>query len=36
VLSIVTPLALMVWVSLAPPHQFHTALDDAVAVLEGH
>ena len=35
VLSIVTPLALMVWVSVAPPHQFRTALDDAVAVLEG-
>jgi hydrogenase-4 component F len=35
VLSIVTPLALMVWVSVAPPQQFRTILDDAVAVLEG-
>jgi hypothetical protein len=35
VLSIVTPLALMVWVSVAPPQQFRTVLDDAVAVLDG-
>lgn len=34
--SIVAPLALLLWVSVAPPQQFRTALDDAVAVLEGH
>ena len=33
--SIVAPLVLLLWVSVAPPQQFRTALDDAVAVLEG-
>jgi hydrogenase-4 component F len=33
--SIVMPLAFLLWISVAPPHQFRTVLDDAVAVLEG-
>jgi hydrogenase-4 component F len=33
-LSVFAPLALLLWVSVAPPARFNRALDDAVAVLE--
>ena len=33
-LSVLAPLALLLWVSVAPPARFDRALDDAVAVLE--
>lgn len=33
-LSVLAPLALLLWVSVAPPARFNRALDDAVAVLE--
>lgn len=32
--SVLAPLALLLWVSVAPPERFNRALDDAVAVLE--
>jgi hydrogenase-4 component F len=35
-LSVVVPLALLLWVSVAPPERFNRALDEAVAVLEAH
>jgi len=33
-LSVLAPLALLLWVSVAPPARFNRALDEAVAVLE--
>jgi len=35
-LSILAPLALLAWISVAPPHSFVESLDHAAAVLEGH
>lgn len=32
--SVLAPLALLLWVSIAPPERFNRALEDAVAVLE--
>jgi hypothetical protein len=33
-LSVFAPLALLLWVSVAPPARFNRALDEAVAILE--
>ncbi len=33
-LSVLTPLVLLLWVSVAPPERFERALNDAVAILE--